>query len=215
MESTPPQDYVRELILRFLYEKRKKARCLKKIGATIGEIKKELKKYGIKEGEIVANLDFLVKNGLIIENKKILIFPINFFNLEIEITRFELSDVGLHFLEPPSKFNFAGKSSGLIFKNIKDSVIVMGHENIVYHKFSELYPLLEELKFKIIISNIPEDKKLEYLANIETIKAQIVQEKPDKDIISRAWERIKDLSTIGSLATLIEKIYKFIISITA
>ncbi|RSN76926.1 MAG: hypothetical protein DSO07_10335 [Thermoproteota archaeon] len=213
MGSTPPQDYVRELILRFLYEKRKRARSLEKIGATVSEIKKELKKHGIKESEVVANLDFLIKNGLVKEIRKRRLLPKQ--KIEVEAVRFELSDVGLHFFEPPSKFDFTGKFGGLVFENIKDSVIVVGHENIVYHKFSELYPLLEELKFKIIISNIPEDKKLEYLANIETIKAQIVQEKPDKDIISRAWERIKDLSTIGSLATLIEKIYKFIISITA
>jgi hypothetical protein len=211
MTSKLSQDDIRELILKFLYEKRKKARSLEKIGATITEIKRALKKHGIKESEIVANLDFLIKNGLIKEVRRKRFLPKQKF--EVETVRFELSDVGLHYFEPPSKFDFVEKFSGLIFENIKDSVIIVGHGNVVYYKFGELYSLLKELELKILLSNLPEDKKLRYWADIETIKAQIMQEKPDKDIIKKVWERIKDLSAISGFATLIEKISKFILSI--
>jgi hypothetical protein len=211
MEVRPSPDYIRELILRFLYEKRKKARSLEKLGATSGEIKRELKKYGIKESEAIANLDFLVKNGLVKEVRRRRLLPKQ--RIEVESVRFEPSDVGLHFFEPPSRFDFVEKFGGLSFENIKDSVIIVGHGNVVYYKFGELYHLLEELKFRMLLSDLSENKKLMYLADIETIKAQITQEKPDKEIIKRVWNRIKDLSTIASLATLIEKVSKLILSI--
>jgi hypothetical protein len=209
MTSKLSQDDIRELILKFLYEKRKKARSLEKIGATITEIKKALKEHGIKESEIVANLDFLIKNGLIKEVRRKRYLPRQKF--EVETVRYELSDVGLHYFEPPSKFDFVEKFSGLVFENIKDSIIVVGHGNVVYYKFGELYSLLEELKLQILLSNLPEEKKLEYIADIETIKAQIAKAKPDKNIIERVLERLKDLSVISSsFAILIEKIYKFL-----
>ena len=58
-------------------------------------------------------------------------------------------EVWLHFFEPPSKFDFVRKFCSLTFENIKDSVIVVRHENAVYYKFGELYQLLEELRLKI------------------------------------------------------------------
>jgi hypothetical protein len=161
-------------------KKGKRQGVWKKIGATITEIKKALKEHGIKESEIVANLDFLIKNGLIKEVRRKRYLPRQKF--EVETVRYELSDVGLHYFEPPSKFDFVEKFSGLVFKNIKDSIIVVGHGNVVYYKFGELYSLLEELKFKILLSNLPEDKKLRYWADIETIKAQIMQEKRIKTL---------------------------------
>ena len=70
MEMNRANDEIREIILRFLYNKRKRARSLKSIAATSGEIKRELKKYGLTENQIVTNLDFLIKNGWIEEQTK-------------------------------------------------------------------------------------------------------------------------------------------------
>jgi len=201
-------DEVRDIILRFLYEKRKKVRSLEKIGATIGEIKKELKKYGLKESEIVSNLDFLIKNGLVLERKEKIKLPKK--GIEVPRVRYELSNTALHYFESPSKFDFTEKFSGLIFENIKDSVIVVGHGNIVQNRFQEVYGCLEELKFKILLSNISEDRKADYLADIETIKSQLARKTPDKDIIKRAWERIKKLSTAEGFIQLLDRVWKFL-----
>ena len=42
-------------------------------------------------------------------------------------------------LNPPSKFDFTEKFSGLVFENIKDSIIVVGHGNIIQNRFQEVY----------------------------------------------------------------------------
>jgi len=202
------KDEIREIILKFLYEKRKKARSLKKIGATIGEIKNELKKFGLKENEIVDNLDFLIKNQLILEKKENIKLPKQ--RIEVTVTRYELSNTALHYLEPSSKFDFTEKFSGLVFKNIKDSIIVVGHGNIIQNKFGDIYKYLEDLKLKILLSDIPDDKKVNYIADIETIKAQLAKKDPDKNIIKRAWEGIKELSSIGGLSQLLNDVWMFI-----
>jgi len=55
-------DEIREAILKFLYEKHKKARSLKSARASMKELKDELKKLGLKEQEIVSNLDYLIQS---------------------------------------------------------------------------------------------------------------------------------------------------------
>ena len=60
------------------------------------------------------------------------------------------------------------------------------------------------------MSNISEDKKADYLADIETIKSQLARKNPDRDIIKRAWERIEKLSTLEGFVQLLDRAWKFL-----
>ncbi|MEM2742193.1 MAG: hypothetical protein QXD95_08635 [Nitrososphaeria archaeon] len=202
-------DQIREMILNFLFEKRKKARGLKSIAATSSEIKKELKKYGLKENEIITNLDFLIKNGWVEE--RISRYELPKKKVKVEKHTFQLSDVGLRYFEKGSKFDTSGRFGGMVFEDIKDSVIVIGVGNVVVQKtFYDLYTTLEDLKNKIMLSDIPEDKKLSYIADIESLKAQLAKPSPEKTIVQKVWEKISELSKIGGFTTLIERIYRLI-----
>ncbi|MEM2129310.1 MAG: hypothetical protein QXZ70_01795 [Candidatus Bathyarchaeia archaeon] len=198
-------DQVRELILNFLYNNWKKARSLKGLGVTSGEIKKELKKYGLKENQIITNLDFLIKNGWIEE--RISKYELPEKKISVEKRTFHLSYIGLRYFEKNSKFDTTGKFSGILFKDIKDSIIVIGTGNVVQKNFYDLYSALEDLKSKIMLSDLPENLKIDYIADVESFKAQLAKPIPEKSIIRKIWEKLSELSKIGSFATLIEKIY--------
>jgi|YelNatPaOPRAMG01_1025707.scaffolds.fasta_scaffold100175_2 hypothetical protein len=202
-------DQIREMILNFLFEKHQKARSLKSIATTSSEIKRELKKYGLKENEIIANLDFLIKNGWVEE--KLLRYELPKRRIKVEKRTFQLSDIGLRYFERGSKFDTSGRFGGMVFEDIKDSVIVIGSGNVVVQRnFYELYGLLEDLKNKIMLSDMPKNEKLDYIADIESLKAQLAKPIPEKTIVKKVWEKISNLSKLGGLATLIEKIYHLI-----
>ena len=201
-------DECREVILSFLYDKRGKVRSLKSIGATPGELKKELKKRGLTENQIVTNLDFLIKNGWIEERIEKYRLPKQ--EIEAEKRTYHLTDAGLHYFEKGSKFDVTGGFSGMAFQNIEDSVIVIGMGNVVQRNYYEIYSALDDLKGKVILSELPEQTKLDCVADIETFKAQLAKPYPDKSIIKKLWEKLSALSKIGGLTTLIEKIHHLI-----
>jgi len=198
-------DEIREMILSFLDKKRRKARSLKSIGATPGELKKELKKLGLTENEIVINLDFLIKNGWIEE--QIQRYKLFKRNIEVEKVTYRLSEVGLRYFEKESRFDTTGTFSGIKLDNIQDSIVIIGSGNIVQKDYYPLYSALDELKNKIMLSDLPEISKLDYLADVETMKVQLAKPHPEKSIIKKVWEKIGALSKVAGFVSLVERIY--------
>jgi len=198
-------DEIREMILSFLDKKRRKARSLKSIGATPGELKKELKKLGLTENEIVINLDFLIKNGWIEE--QIQRYKLFKRNIEVEKVTYRLSEVGLRYFEKESEFDTTGTFSGIKLDNIQDSIVIIGSGNIVQKDYYPLYSALDELKNKIMLSDLPEISKLDYLADVETMKVQLAKPHPEKSIIKKVWEKIGALSKVAGFVSLVERIY--------
>ena len=201
-------DEIREVILKFLYNKRKRARSLKSLAVTPSELKRELKKCGLTENQIVTSLDFLIKNGWVEEQTKR--YKLLKRRIEVEKRTYRLSDVGLRYFEKGSKFDATGRFSGMTFENIRDSIIVIGVGNIVQRNYYELYSALDTLKSKVMLSDLPENAKIDYIADIETVKAQLAKPYPEKIIVKKIWEKISTLSKIGGFASLMEKIYHLI-----
>lgn len=201
-------DEIRETILRFLYNKRKKARSLRSISSTTSELKRELKNQGLTENQIVTNLDFLIKNGWVEEQVERYTLPHR--RIEVKKSIYRLTNVGLHYFEKSSRFDVTGRFSGMRFEDIRDSVIVVGFGNVVQKDYYELYSTLDALKSRIILGDLPEADKLDYLADVETIKTQLAKPHPEASIIRKAWGKICTLSKVAGLAGLIEKIYRLI-----
>ena len=130
--------------------------------------------------------------------------------IKVEKRTFQLSDVGLRYFERGSKFDTTGHFSGMFFKNIRDSIIIIGAGNIVQRNFYDLYNALEDLRSRIMLSDLPEKVKLNYVADVESFKAQLAKPVPEKAIIKKIWEKLSELSKIGGFATLIEKIYHLV-----
>lgn len=206
-------DEIRELILRDLFQKHKNARSLKTARKSMRELKRQLKRYGLSEKEIVANLDFLILSGWVKVEKEITEFmtPKGFVRKQGK-DYFKISDVGIIYLEGTSKFQRIERSfAGINVTNI-GGVTVLGDGNTVVN--TDFMDLFRELSlFSEVIrksDQLSDADKLNYIAEIETIKSQLMKQKPDKNIIRQAWEKLKPLATLPGIISFFQQVAKLI-----
>jgi len=74
----------------------------------------------------------------------------------------------------------------------------------------ELYIALDALKNGMLLSNLTDDDKLDFLAKIGKIRTQLARRDPDRSVIRKAWKKIAMLSQVADLAALVEMIYRLI-----
>ena len=61
-----------------------------------------------------------------------------------------------------------------------------------------------------INDSISTEQKIEYFAEVETIKSQLAKPRPDRSILSKAWNVVSVLSTVPGLVEIIEKVRQII-----
>jgi hypothetical protein len=196
-------DEIRELILEFLFSNYQNARGVKSTACTISKIKHALKQKGLKEREIVSNLDYLIQTEWVIEKKET--YPITSGGTQIMAQRitYKISDKGIDHFEGISKFQRNHKVTGINITNIQ-GVTVVGDGNLVYNQYSDLYRSLNLLDEEIRKNDAFSDKqKLNCRAEIETIKSQLAKSEPNRGILKSAWEGLKALATVSSIAQLL------------
>ncbi len=212
MQKISSPDEVREDVLKFLYDKYKKSRSVKKQSSTISEIKRGLKSKGYKPQEIAGAISFLIDRGWIKEIKEKKKFFIKDRLTETEQIKYRISDVGISHFEGPSKFASQNKFSGINITNIQ-GVTVVGSNNIVRNEYLNLYSLLDKLGDRVRSSNkISDQEKMDLQSDIETIKNQLGKSEPNKNIIKTAWESIEEklkkfsefVEPISKIATIIK-----------
>ena len=185
--------------MRFLYSIHQKARSVKSTGLTVSKIKQALKKHGLKEREIANNLDYLIQTEWVIEEKEEYSFTRGGRTIQAQRVSYKISDKGINHFEGPSKFQRPHKVTGINIMNIQ-GVTVVGDGNFVYNQYSGLYRNLDLLDEEIRRSDsFSDEEKLNYRAEIETIKSQLAKPKPDRRILKSAWEGLKALATVGSI----------------
>jgi len=199
-------DEVRELILKFLYSKYKKSRSVSGAGVGRREIKQALKEKGLKEQEIASNLYYLIESGWIGEERKT--FPITRggATIKAETVSYRITDKGINHFEGPSKFQRTQRLEGINITNIQ-GVTVIGDGNYVYNRYSNLYRSLDLLGEEIRQTDkLSDEEKLNYQAEIETIKSQLLKSNPDRSILRTAWNALKGVATIGGVVGVLEKV---------
>jgi len=204
--SQKSKDEICEIILKFFYEARKAARSLKHSRLKISAIKKGLKQQGLTEQEIVSNLDYLIQTEWII--KEIESYQLRtkrgIINTKSEF--FRISDKGVDHFEGVSRFQKAHPPVGINITNIQ-GVTIVGDGNIVNARYSDLYGNLSLLAEEMMKSDkFSDEEKLNYYAEIKTIKSQLEKTLPDKSIIAKTWDKLKPLATIAGVASFFEKV---------
>lgn len=206
-------DEIRELILEELYKVHKSARSLKSARLSISELKKRFKKHGLTEKQIISNLDFLIQSGWVKVGKEISEFQTSKgFIKKQEKKYFKISDTGIIYFEGPSKFQRFEKSvAGINITNINGVTVIGDGNTLVNSNYIDLYRELSLLSDVIRKSDqLSDEDKLNYIAEIETMKSQIMKPQPDKNIIKRAWERLKPLATVSGIVSFFEKVANLI-----
>lgn len=93
-----------------------------------------------------------------------------------------------------------------IIKNVNDSSIAIGNNNVINANYQVLYNSLVDLD-KIVSTDerIPDNEKIIVDADIKTIQSQLQKDKPSTNILKEAWGGIKKvLDTYGYVKQIIE-----------
>lgn len=209
-------DEIRKIILEFLYGVHKKAKSLERTHVPISELKKELKKLGLKDQEIVSNLDYLIQARWITVDTDTYEFKTQRgFTRKQTKKYYKISDTGINFFEGPSQFQRVEKSiSGINITNIQ-GVTVVGDQNVVVNtQYLDLYRALTRLSEVVRTSDqLSDEKKLNYTMDIDTIKDQLSKPSPDKNIIKLAWEKLTPLATVSGIASFFKQVADLIKSV--
>lgn len=204
-------DEIRISILEYLYNAWKNPRGMESHKIKISKITSDLKKKGIAKKYVIRNLHYLIETGWVIEEVKQSQYFTGKMSIPTEKKTYRISKDGVDFFEGASIFQRTNKLAGINISDIKNSMIILGNNNVVWNDYKELYECLDDLGSRVRISSeISDSDKIDLQADIDTIKAQLEKPKPNKEIVGKAWSAIKVISTIGGVVGLLMKIQPLI-----
>ncbi|MCX6705703.1 MAG: hypothetical protein NTV24_01180 [Candidatus Woesebacteria bacterium] len=206
-QSNLSSDEVRKKILELLDLRRKKARSLLSIQQTITDIKKGLREYNISQSEVVTNLDYLVQNGWVKEEKESRTFKSpRGFEFPSETRKYRLSDVGIKYIEGGSTFDTSNSFNGINITNM-GGITVVGNSNIVQNEYLDIFRVLDQLENEVKLTDkIDDQKKLSTISDIRAIKSQLSKPIPDVNIVKAAIAGISFLGSIDGIISLYQKV---------
>lgn len=202
------------MILKFFYDVHKKASSTKRIRLKISEFKRSFRDSGIKSSDLLNNLDYLVQTGFVVKEEETREIRTRKGTFPSKTVFYKASDKAMDYFDGVSKFQNVDRSiSRINVTNIQGVTnIVSGDSNIIINsQYVDLYKNLDLLSEAILTSDsFKDEEKLNYIGEINTVKAQLTKTNPDKGIIGRTWERLKPLATIAGIASFFEKVAKLI-----
>lgn len=208
--SQNPNDKIREAILSLLYSVHQNAQGMSSTGIGISKLKQALKKQGFKRQEVVSNLDYLIQVKWAI--KEVDEYPLTRGGVSLTARKvtYKISSDGINRFQGVSKFQTVHKFENINVLNIK-GVTVIGDNNVVYNQHTNLFRHLDLLDAELQKTDqFTDEEKLDYHADIETLKSQLSKPKPNREILKIAWKGVKAAATTGGFITLCQKIASLI-----
>lgn len=194
-----PHDAARDAILRYLYSIHEKARSPKTSGLKISELARALKLQGLKLQEVASNLDYLVQKGWVREliERRTFTTPRGT-TQEAEKRIYKISDLGIDHLETASMYQRTPA--------IPQGVTVVGDGNVVNTTFTDLSKVLSDTKNAILAEpQLSEDLRLETIADIDSLQAQLQKPNPDKTVVQKLWSGIEKAAAVGGVLEFVLK----------
>jgi hypothetical protein len=209
-----PNDAIRNQILHYFYDRNANAtsRFGKKGSAVkISDVKRELKEQGLSQQQVMSNLTYLIDQGWVKTFEVEKTISVSGGTVPSKVVWYEIAAPGIEKIEGESEFTPMDRYAGININATGNNVITLGNGNIVNAKHTALHQELTQLKDAISKSSIlTEAQKLDVVADIETIKDQLVKDRPDKHIISRVWKGVESVVTVANLADYATRIAPFI-----
>ena len=204
-------DDVRSAILEYLWTAWKNPRGMDSHKLKISQITSDLKEKVIEKKYVIRNLHYLIETGWVIEEIKESQYFTGKMSVPTEKKTYRVSKDGIDYFEGSSKFQKSNRLAGINISDIKNSVIILGDNNVVRNEHKELFEALEELGRHIRInSEISDEQKIDHQADIDTMKAQLMKSKPDRDIVGKAWSALKTIATINGVISFYTKVVPLI-----
>ena len=198
---------VRSAILEYLWKAWKNPRGMDSHKLKISQITFDLKKKGIEKKYVIRNLHYLIETGWVIEEIKESQFFTGTMSVPTEKKTYRISKDGIDYFEGSSKFQKSNRLAGINISDVKNSVIILGDNNVVRNEHRELFEALDGLGRHIRMnSEISDEEKIDHQADIDTMKAQLMKSKPDRDIVGKAWSTLKAIATINGIISFYTKV---------
>jgi len=204
---TNPHDGIRDAILRYLYERHRRAKSPKSAGMMIRDIQKAMREAnGFRQQEVASNLDYLIQKGWVrevIENRT---FTTKAGTTQVAERRsYKISDVGIDRLEQASTYQRPADGRHVNITNIK-GVTVVGDGNVVNTTFTDLSHVLDEIRTAIMTMPALDDaRKLEIAADIDSLQGQLQKPSPSRDVVRSLWSGIEKAVTAAGFAELLRR----------
>lgn len=202
---------IRTIMLQYFYDRNKtatSARGKKGYAIKIGDIRKELKaSHGLSQQEVMSNLNYLLSQGWVEEDKVEKSVPLPTGTIIPQSTSFyKITAAGIDKIEGPGEFTM-DKFKGIKIEATGQNIITVGDGNQVNAKYQDAAGALVDLKQALLQSTaITETQKLDVVADIDSIQSQLAKATPNRTVLQGAWEAVKKLDTVLGLADKVGKV---------
>jgi hypothetical protein len=203
-------NYIRDQMLRFLYNLHATARSMDRQQVGIKELQQRMKaEFGLSQPQVSANLDYLIEQNFV----RRIVTPRPFTTKtgttqSSEKVTYKISKNGIDRLEGDSEFKSTSPFAGINITAV-NGLVAVGNNNqqpLVLRQFEPIAAQLGDLALAIRHSALADDTKLTALAQIETINAQLATPEANQTIIRHAWRAIERAVTVGKAAELASKV---------
>lgn len=207
-----PNDIVRDAILRYLYERHRRAKSPKSAGVGIRDIQKAMKdEHGYKQQEVASNLDYLIQKAWVrevIENRTFTTRRGT--TQQAEKRSYKISDSGIDRLEIASMYQRPPVGQHVNITNIK-GVTVVGNENVVNTSFTDLARALQEVREAVLAApKLDDEIKLNVIADIDSLQGQLQKPSPSKEVVRSLWGGIEKVVTAAGFGELVVRAARMI-----
>jgi hypothetical protein len=202
-------------MLQYFYDRNRtatSARGKKGYAIKITDIRRELKaNYGLSQPEVMSNLNYLLSQGWVEEDKVEKSVPLPTGTVIPQSTSYyKITAAGIDKIEGPGEFTM-DKFKGIKIEATGQNIITVGDGNQVNAQYQDAAGALVDLKQALLQSpSISEAQKLDLVADIDSIQSQLAKANPNPTVIQGAWEAVKKLDTVLSLAEKVKKVATFL-----
>ena len=206
---------IRTLVLQYFYDRNAtatSARGKKGYAVKISDVRKELKaRQGLSQQEVMSNLNYLLSQGWVEEDKVEKSVPLPSGTVIPNTTSYyKITAAGIDKIEGPGEFTME-KFKGIKIEATGQNIITVGDGNQVDAQYQHVAGALVELKQALLEStSITEAQKLDAVADIDSIQSQLAKSSPNRGVVQGAWEAVKRLNTVLGLADKVAKVARLL-----
>jgi hypothetical protein len=177
----------------------------------ISELTQALKSKGFKQQEVASNLDYLVQKGWVREVIESRSFTTpRGTTQQAERRSYKISDSGIDRIEAASIYERPPMSPHINISNIS-GVTVVGDGNVVNTSFTDLSRVLSEMRTAVLAEpKLASEQKLDIVADIDGLQAQLQKPRPDGSVIRTLWSGIEKAAAVASLVDLVKTVGELI-----
>jgi hypothetical protein len=202
---------VRNILLEYFYNRNRFAtssRGKKGYAVKVSDVKKELKaSHGLSRQEVMSNLNYLISQGWVDEDKVEKSVPLpSGTRIPNTTSYYKITAAGIDKIEGPGEYTM-DKFKGIKIEATGQNIITVGDGNQVNIQYQDAASALVELKQALLQSqSITEAQKVDAVADIDSIQSQLAKPSPNPAVIRSAWEAVKKLDTFMGLAEKVAKV---------